>query len=126
MDRWKNTGLLLTRRHFFVLNAAGLGTAVLATLLGEDLLRAESATNEAPADRPFPGLPGLPHFPPKAKRVIWLFQYGGPSQMDLVDYKPGVRARRGQELPASMRMGQRQTGMTVTQDTLPVAAASLK
>ena len=47
MDPWKDTGLLLTRRHFFSLNAAGIGTAVLATLLGEDLLRAESATNEA-------------------------------------------------------------------------------
>src|SRR5438094_856170 len=126
MDPWKDTGLLLTRRHFFSLNATGIGTAVLATLLGEDLLRAESATNEAPADRPFPGLPGIPHFPPKAKRVIWLFQSGGPSQMDLFDYKPGLRERRGQELPASIRMGQRLTGMTATQDTLPVAPSIFK
>ena len=121
MDLWKNTGLLLTRRHFFGLNAAGIGTAVLATLLDGDLLRAENAANQAPADRPFPGLPGIPHFPPKAKRVIWLFQSGGPSQMDLFDYKPALKERRGQELPGSIRMGQRLTGMTATQDTLPVA-----
>ena len=126
MDPWKNTGLLLTRRHFFSLNAAGIGTAVLATLLDGDLLRAESAANQAHADRPFPGLPGIPHFPPKAKRVIWLFQSGGPSQMDLFDYKPALKERRGQELPGSIRMGQRLTGMTATQDTLPVAPSIFK
>src|SRR5213078_1060165 len=126
MDPWKSTGLLLTRRHFFSLNAAGIGTAVLATLLDGDLLRAESAANQAPADRPFPGLPGIPHFPPKAKRVIWLFQSGGPSQMDLFDYKPALKERRGQELPGSIRMGQRLTGMTATQDTLPVAPSIFK
>ena len=98
MDPWQNTGLLLTRRHFFGVNAAGIGTAVLATLLGEDL-PAQAATNGASDERPFPGLPGIPHFPPKAKRVIWLFQSGGPSQMDLFDYKPGLKERRGQELP---------------------------
>src|SRR2546425_10491536 len=126
MDPWKNTGLLVTRRHFFSLNAAGIGTAVLATLLDGDLLRAESAANQEPADRPFPGLPGIPHFPPKAKRVIWLFQSGGPSQMDLFDYKPALKERRGQELPGSIRMGQRLTGMTATQDSLPVAPSIFK
>lgn len=125
-DPRENTGLLLTRRHFFSLNAAGIGTAVLATLLGEDRLRAEGVVNGAAEDRPFPGLPGIPQFPPKAKRVIWLFQSGGPSQMDLFDYKPGLKERRGQELPGSVRMGQRLTGMTATQDNLPVAPSIFK
>ena len=53
------------------------------------------------------GLPGLPHFPPKAKRVIYLFQHGAPSQLDLFDYKPKLAAVRGEELPDSVRMGQR-------------------
>jgi hypothetical protein len=120
MDPWKENGLLLTRRHFFGLNAAGIGTAVLASLLGEDL-RAENTAAPRTEERPFPGLPGIPHFAPKAKRVIWLFQSGGPSQIDLFDYKPHLRERRGEQLPGSIRMGQRLTGMTATQDTLPVA-----
>src|SRR5207249_8917161 len=111
--------------HFFGVNAAGIGTAVLATLLGEDL-PAQAATNGSSDERPFPGLPGIPHFPPKAKRVIWLFQSGGPSQMDLFDYKPALKERRGQELPGSVRMGQRLTGMTATQDSLPVAPSVFK
>ncbi len=125
MDPLKDASLLLTRRHFFGRSAAGIGTAVLATLLGEDL-RAEETAGTTKDDRPFPGLPGFPNFPPKAKRVIWLFQSGGPSQMDLFDYKPGLRNLRGEELPASVRMGQRLTGMTATQDKLPVAPSIFK
>src|SRR5690242_10037513 len=125
MDPCKDAKLLLTRRHFFGINASGIGAAVLATLLGEDL-RADSGTSLGSGDRPFPGLPGIPHFPPKAKRVIWLFQSGGPSQMDLFDYKPGLTQRRGQDLPGSVRMGQRLTGMTATQDTFPVAPSIFK
>jgi hypothetical protein len=66
----------MTRRHFFGLNAAGLGTAALASLLGKDLMADSVAgpSKESAAG----GLPGLPHFAPKAKRVIWLFQSGGP------------------------------------------------
>jgi len=118
-------GLLMTRRHFFSRNAAGIGTAVLATLLGRDL-RAKEAPQPVASDRPFPPLPGFPNFPPKAKRVIYLFQSGGPSQMDLFDYKPALKDRRGEELPASIRMGQRLTGMTATQDRLPVAPSIYK
>src|SRR5437667_1237606 len=73
------------------------------------------------AERAQGGLPGLPHFPPKAKRVIYLFQSGAPSQLDLFDYKPALRNRRGIELPASIRMGQRITTMTSGQTSLPVA-----
>jgi len=98
----------MTRRHFFSRTSTGLGIAALANLLQEDL-RAEG------------GLPGLPHFPPKAKRVIYLFQSGAPSQMELFDHKPKLKDLRSTELPESIRQGQRLTGMTATQTSFPVA-----
>jgi len=101
---------LLTRRYFFGKSATGLGVATLATLLRKDLKAAERE-----------GLPGLPHFPATAKRVIYLFQSGAPSQMDLFDYKPRLAEFARQELPDSVRMGQRLTGMTSQQKTFPVA-----
>ncbi len=102
---------LLTRRHFFGRGALGLGTAALASLLHEDLFASEATG----------GLPGLPHFKPTAKRVIYLFMSGGPAQMDLFDYKPKLKDLRGVELPDSVRMGQRLTGMTSRQERFPVA-----
>ena len=66
-------------------------------------------------------MPGIPHFPPKAKRVIYLFQSGAPSQMELFDYKPVLEKLRGTELPSSIRQGQRLTGMTSAQSSFPVA-----
>jgi hypothetical protein len=66
------------------------------------------------------------HFAPKAKRVIYLFMSGGPSHIDLFDYKPKLNDHRGQDLPASVRMGQRITGMTSGQKTLPVAPSIFK
>jgi Protein of unknown function (DUF1501) len=98
----------MTRRHFFSRTSTGLGIAALANLLQEDL-RADGA------------LPGLPHFPPKAKRVIYLFQSGAPSQMELFDHKPKLKDLRATELPESIRQGQRLTGMTATQTSFPVA-----
>src|SRR5436190_7950908 len=100
----------LTRRHFFGRASTGLGIAALSGLLREDLKAAGTD-----------GLPGLPHFTPTAKRVIYLFQSGAPSQMDLFDYKPRLREFAKQELPKSVRMGQRLTGMTSTQTSFPVA-----
>ncbi|MBM3776206.1 MAG: DUF1501 domain-containing protein [Acidobacteria bacterium] len=120
MDPQREHALLLTRRHFFGCNAAGIGAAALATILGEDL-RADGT-----AKRPFPALAGLPHFAPKAKRVIYLFQSGGPSQMDLFDYKPKLREMQGVELPDSIRKGQRLTGMTATQAKFPVVPSMLE
>jgi hypothetical protein len=93
-----------TRRYFFGRAATGLGIVALA-----DLLRGEE------------GLTGLPHFAPKAKRVIYLFQSGGPSQMELFDYKPRLKDLAKTELPDSIRGGQRLTGMTSTQTSFPVA-----
>ena len=103
--------LAMTRRQLFSRSASGLGVAALANLLAEDL-------GAAPGQ---PGLPGLPHFTARAKRVIYLFQSGGPAQMDLFDPKPGLLERQGTELPDSVRGGQRLTGMTAAQTSFPVA-----
>ncbi len=113
----------LTRRHFFGRTAAGIGTAALGSLLANDL--GAAPTGEA-SDRPYPGLPDLPHFAPKAKRVIWLFQSGGPSQLDLFDYKPGLEKVRGENLPESVRKGQRLTTMTSTQESFPMVDSIFK
>src|SRR6202022_72938 len=95
--------------------SAGIGIAALASLMSRDL-RAADQTGQSNGS-----LPDLPHFPPKAKRVIYLFQSGAPSQMELFDYKPKLSDYRGAELPDSNRMGQRLTGMTSTQSSFPVA-----
>ena len=69
--------------------------------------------------KPAGGLPGLPHFPAKAKRVICLFQSGGPSHLDLLDPKPLLAERFNEDLPDSVRQGQRITGMVASQARLP-------
>ena len=99
--------LELTRRHFFSRSATGIGLAALSSLLK--------------ADEQTIGLPGLPHFAAKAKRVIYLFQHGAPSQLDLFDHKPALASQRGKELPESIRKGQRLTGMTAYQSSFPSA-----
>jgi hypothetical protein len=106
--------LALTRRTFLRRSASGIGLAALGSLLGEQL-------SAAPAKSPTGGLPGFPNFAPKAKRVIYLFQSGAPSQMDLFDPKPELTQRRGQDLPDSIRKGQRLTTMTSGQKKFPVA-----
>ncbi len=113
MDPVEQAKLLMTRRHFFGRSSAGLGAAALSSLLAGN---ADAAA----------GLPGLPNFPPTAKRVIYLFQHGAPSQLDLFDYKPGLQSRRGTELPDSIRMGQRLTGMTAYQAKFPTAPSLFK
>src|SRR5262249_28389679 len=111
-----------TRRTFLGRAATGVGVAALANLLGDDLL-AQAAAAPQPAAG---GLPGLPHFPPKAKRVIYLFQGGGPSQMDMFDYKPQLAKWHGTDLPESIRNGQRLTAMTAAQTSFPVVASIFK
>jgi len=106
----RHFALALTRRQLFSRTSTGIGVAALASLVEPKLFGAA-------------GLPGLPHFAPKAKRVIFLHQSGAPSQIDLFDYKPGLKKLQGTELPASIRMGQRITGMTSGQSTLPVASS---
>jgi hypothetical protein len=97
----------ITRRHFFGRAATGVGTAALLSL----------AHAETPATG---GLPGLPHFKPRARRVIYLFQSGGPSQMELFDYKPRLKDFQGTDLPESIRSGQRLTNMSSAQVSFPV------
>jgi hypothetical protein len=116
MDFFREHQLLLTRRHFFGRSAFGLGTAALAGLLARNGFASE------PATAGHPGVLAQPHFRPTAKRVIYLFMSGGPSHIDLLDYKPGLRDHHGQELPAAIRMGQRITGMTAGQRSFPCVA----
>src|SRR3989442_2639871 len=103
---------ILTRRHFFGRTAAGIGTTALAALLNERLFAADVESSP----RPHGTLADF-HFAPKAKHVIYLFMSGGPSHIDLFDYKPALKAHHGEELPASVRMGQRVTCMTAGQTT---------
>jgi hypothetical protein len=106
--------LLINRRHFF--GCVGLGATALMALMNDELFAAPAHDATATG-----GLPGLPHFAPKAKRVIYLFQSGAPSQIDLFDHKPQLAERHGTDLPDSIRQGQRLTGMTATQDHFPIA-----
>src|SRR5712692_1914522 len=105
--------LSMTRRQLFSRGGAGIGIAALASLLPFE--KAAGAADQE-----------LPHFAPKAKRVIFLQQFGGPSQVDLFDYKPALGKLHGTELPDSIRKGQRITGMTSVQKSLPVAASTFK
>jgi len=103
-----------TRRQFFGRSALGLGSAALASLLGTDSSYGKSSESSL-------GLPGLPHFAPKAKRAIYLFMAGAPSQMDLYDYKPNMTQLFDTDLPESVRKGQRLTTMTSVQARFPIA-----
>lgn len=108
---------LLTRRQFFDRTTVGLGSIALASLLNTKLFGA--TTPAAPHTGGI--LPEL-HFAPTAKRVIYLFMSGGPSHIDLFDYKPKLKEHHKEELPASIRMGQRVTGMTSGQSSFPCVA----
>jgi hypothetical protein len=116
----------MNRRTFLTRAAAGIGVAALGSLLGDALPSfASLPSGAAPTIAPI-GLPGLPHFPAKAKRVIYLFNSGGPSQMDLFDHKPNLVDLRGTDLPGSVRNGQRLTGMSSGQKNFPVAPSMFK
>jgi hypothetical protein len=112
---WSAAGL--SRRRFLNQFAMGLGGLALADLL--------NPARAAPAN----GLPGIlaePHFKPRAKRIIYLFMAGGPSQLETFDYKPLLNQRNGENLPESVRMGQRLTGMSGNQAVLPLAGSVYK
>ena len=98
--------MVLNRRHFLNQSGLSLGSVALASLLEE----------ARGGDR-------VAHFPAQAKRIIYLFMHGGPSQLDLFDHKPGLRQRHGEELPESVRSNQRLTGMTSGQKSFPVTAS---
>jgi hypothetical protein len=99
----------------------GLGGIALADLLGT--AKTLGAVTSAPHHN---GIITTPHFPPKAKRVIYLFMAGGPSQLETFDYKPLLNRRNGESLPESVRMGQRLTGMSGNQAILPLAGSIYK
>jgi hypothetical protein len=124
MDPLTERRLLLTRRQLFGRAAAGIGSAALASLLTP-----QAFAGAVPGASPAPdlgSLGGAVHFAPRAKRVIYLFQSGGPSQMDLFDPKPNLAELFDKDLPDSIRMGQRITGMTSGQSRLPVAPSLFK
>ncbi|MDA7537105.1 DUF1501 domain-containing protein [Akkermansiaceae bacterium] len=104
-----DTKLHLNRRHFFGKSAQGLGVAALSSLLGDDLLASDAPAMVAP------------DIAPKAKRMIYLFQSGAPSQQDLFDYKPKLQENFGKELGDFVEMNQRKTGMSAGQKSFPIA-----
>ncbi len=124
--------LLLTRRRLFGLSAGAigglLGRASLGSLLSADTARGASLGADLTSGAGPLGNLGIggPHFPAKAKRVIYMHMEGGPSQLDLFDYKPGLRSRFDQDLPNSIRDGQRLTGMTSGQARFPVAPSMFR
>lgn len=111
--------LAVTRRQLFGRTAAGIGGFALASLLNPDLV---SGAGRPANPQGLSGELKALHFPPKAKHVIYLFMSGGPSHIDLFDYKPELKKHHGEELPASVRMGQRITGMTANQKRFPCVA----
>ncbi|HEY3134559.1 MAG TPA: DUF1501 domain-containing protein [Blastocatellia bacterium] len=128
MDLKRELELTLTRRQFFGIAGKfahlGIGVAALASLV-EPRLFAAVADSDSDRDPKTGGLIGLPHFAPKAKRVIFLHQSGGPSQIELFDYKPMLSKYHGTEIPDSVRMGQR-VAQTMGQSSLPVARSLFK
>ena len=124
MNPLRQHQLLLTRRQLLGRTATGIGTAALGSLLNRRLL----AESDPAALKTHGALPSL-HFPAKAKRVIYLHMSGGPSQLDLWDYKPELEKHRAADLKKmpEIQMGQRITGMTTSgQATLPIAPSIFK
>lgn len=117
MDPRREHELLLSRRQLFGRTALGVGTAALAGLLNADMQKGDKTHN---------GQAGFPNFAPKAKRVIYLTMNGGPSQIDLWDYKPKLNDVYNQEIPAEVRRGQRITTMTSGQARFPLAPSKYK
>src|ERR1043165_2877531 len=119
MNPFFEYNLYQTRRQFF----AGAGLSLGGLALG--MLGSPARAQQSSA-RMHPPLPGLPHFPPKAKALIYLHMNGAPAQMDLWDYKPQLQRYFDQELPASVRMGQRLSTMTSGQARHPVAPSKFQ
>ncbi len=121
----EDRSLILNRRSFLGKSALGAGGVALSSLLGVNCFRKDEnglLTKDTGAGSVQGILKGL-HHPAKIKRVIYLFQSGGPSQLELFDYKPTLNKRRGEELPESIRNGQRLTGMTSGQDSFPLVGS---
>jgi len=122
-DLLKRT-LLQNRRAFLSSSSIGIGTAALSSILGMSFFKKDKGVIKEMSSGGRRGALDALHFAPKAKRIIYLFQSGGPSQLDLFDYKPLLNVRRGEELPESIRKGQRLTGMTSGQDSFPLVGSN--
>ena len=118
----------VSRRDFLTKTSLGIGALALGSLLGTD--KAWGNIKGSDADTILESYNknrlGLPHHLPKAKRIVYLFQSGGPSQMDLFDYKPKLVDMFGKDLPPSIRQGQRLTGMSADQTVFPIAPSIFK
>ena len=118
MNPLREFALTMTRRQLLSQAAGGIGAVALASLIEQEL-SADTGTRRNRTG----GLVGLPHFAPKARRVIYLFQSGAPSHIDLFDYKPKLKELHGTELPDSVRRGQRVTEMTHKQKSFPCVSS---
>ncbi|MEM9366506.1 MAG: DUF1501 domain-containing protein [Planctomycetota bacterium] len=126
-DALNTARMLETRRHFFGRTATGIGTAALASLLNQDAFGNPSPeTAQLPEVKPPSGVLTQYHTPPKAKRVIYLFQSGAPSQQELFDYKPALQKYEKRELSDFVSASQRKTGMTANQASFPLAGTRYK
>ncbi|MBV6653799.1 MAG: DUF1501 domain-containing protein, partial [Mameliella sp.] len=123
MNPFEERSLQLNRRAFLSKTAVGLSAAALGSLLGLRCFRANDQGIITEAGQGIEGVLQALHHPAKAKRIIYLFQSGGPSQLELFDYKPLLDKRRGEDLPESVRQGQRLTGMTAGQDSFPLVGS---
>lgn len=122
-DPAEDRAYLLNRRAFLSRSSIGIGRAALASILGSSLIGCNTGSSGQGVDESASGILQKLDFAPKAKRIIYLFQSGGPSQLELFDYKPLLTKMRGQDLPDSIRDGQRLTGMTSGQDSFPLVGS---
>src|SRR5436190_1167699 len=125
MDPIFEQELLQTRRQFFGDSGLRLGGVALALMSGGTIAKGAATASPAAATRVHPALPGLPHFKPKAKALIYLHMNGAPSQLDLWDYKPQLQEQFNKDLPKSF-LGERITTMTSGQGRFPVAPSKFK
>ena len=119
----------IDRRNFLTKTSLGLGALALGSLMGNNLFG--KLPGKEVGKSPAPTLEdeilrAIPHFAPKAKRVVYLFMAGGPSQFETFDYKPKLSTMFGQPLPESVRQGQRLTSMSANQSILPIAPSAFK
>lgn len=122
MNPFEKRSLSLNRRAFLGKSSVGIGAAALSSLLGASFFT-KGGDGTIQEQKSSGGALDVLHHAAKAKRIIYLFQSGGPSQLDLFDYKPILTKRRGEELPESIRKGQRLTGMTSGQASFPLAGS---
>ncbi len=123
---WQAWLQMQSRRHFFGETGLRMGQVALASIAGSTIGMRGFGDEKTATPLVHPPLPGLPHFAPKAKSIIYLHMNGGPSQIDLWDYKPSLESQFDKDLPDSIRMGQRITTMTSGQARLPVAPSKFR